>query len=361
MNDINFDFISDDGFREILERDFEELHKCIEIKASKSVLVLSGSIIEALLLEFFSSYSSELIESEKLLKYDLYKLLELAEKENLISSDSKSISTIIKDYRNLIHPGREIRKKQSFDNNTAEIAKNLLYMIIEEIRENYLEKVGYSAADVFQKIKKEALSAPIYDIFIGRLHKTEKNKLYNLLIEDELTPPTFKNEISGIKRYIKSLKTHIDRETIEKQLKQLIHKIENGEKWEVMKYYSILFEDLPLLNKNDIELIILYVMSALKLSTYDFDEFEMYSNEKLFSSFGIHLNSTTSFSEFLDLAVCIVSNHKKNDYSYFGAYDQLVNSVSNERKEEVKEYVIRKAGYVKAFYLGYDDGNFLPF
>lgn len=49
---MNFDFISDDNFRNILQRDFEELNKCIEIKASKSVLILSGSIIEAILTDY---------------------------------------------------------------------------------------------------------------------------------------------------------------------------------------------------------------------------------------------------------------------------------------------------------------------
>ena len=49
-----FDFIADQKFRNLLNRDFQELKDCVTNGLSKSVLVLSGSVIETVLLEFFT-------------------------------------------------------------------------------------------------------------------------------------------------------------------------------------------------------------------------------------------------------------------------------------------------------------------
>jgi len=48
----NFDFISDNRLRIILERDYTELNRCFESGCYKSVLILSGSLIEAIIMEF---------------------------------------------------------------------------------------------------------------------------------------------------------------------------------------------------------------------------------------------------------------------------------------------------------------------
>ena len=138
---MDFDFISDEDFRKILKRDFEELSRLVEIKASKSILILSGSIIEAVLSDYFFSFPPNNITQEKVLKMDLYNLIDLARENNIIKKSTKELSTVIKNYRNLIHPGREIRKKETFDNNTAIISYRLLKLLLKEIRTNYLTNI----------------------------------------------------------------------------------------------------------------------------------------------------------------------------------------------------------------------------
>jgi len=44
-----FDFIGDERFRESLRSDFNEMTRCVEAEAWKSVHALAGSIVEALL------------------------------------------------------------------------------------------------------------------------------------------------------------------------------------------------------------------------------------------------------------------------------------------------------------------------
>lgn len=360
---MTFDFINDDKFREILERDFEELNKCLETKSSKSVLILAGSIIETILTDYYINFPIDGLTEKKVLSMDLYPLIELAKEKGLISQSTKELSTVIKNYRNLIHPGREIRKSEKFDFDTAVVAKSLMNIILKEIRENYLNNIGYSASDIILKLETDALSQPIFEKILQKVHKTEKNKLYISLVEYDLQSQQLGNNLENPKKYIRILKPQIDREIVEKQLHKLIHKIETGNKWEVLLYYSLLNEEINYLKPDEIELILLYVLNAFKEYSETKGFIDSYVNQNLFSTFGNHLITDSLKREFLNLICSLVQNHLKDEYVYYSAYDQLVNSVTAEKKVKIKEYVIENVNlyYQEKFYKGYDDGNFLPF
>ena len=360
---MKFDFITDIDFRGILERDYEELNKCLETKSSKSVLILSGSIIEAILTDYFISFPIDTIKKEKVLKMDLYSLIELSAEKKLISKSAKDLSTVIKNYRNLIHPGREIRTSEKFDYDTAIVAKSLLNIIVKEIRENYLNNLGYSANDLFNKLQYDTLSQPIFEKLLNKVHKNEKSNLFAMLIDNELDLSSI-CRIQNPKKYIRILKPQIDRTVIENQLQKLIHKIETGERWEVIEYFKLLHEELNLLKEEDIELILLYVLNAFSEScSNDSNDIENYDTEKLFTPFGTHLSTEAIKKEFLKLACNLVRNFKKNDFVYFSSYDQLINSVTAEKKGKIKEFVIENVPsyFHKDFYDKYNDGDYFPF
>lgn len=199
---MKFDFITDLDFRNILERDYEELNKCIESKSSKSVLILAGSIIEALLTDYFISFPVNDLKKQKVLKMDLYNLIELSVEQKLISKSTKDLSSVIKNYRNLIHPGREIRTSENFDFDTAVVAKSLLNIIVKEIRENYLNHLGYSANDLFNKLQYDELSQPIFEKLLNKVHKIEKSNLFNMLLDNELDLSSH-YRIQNPKKYIR--------------------------------------------------------------------------------------------------------------------------------------------------------------
>lgn len=122
-------------------------------------------------------------------------------------------------------------------------------------------------------------------------------------------------------------------------------------------------EELNLLVDEDIELIVLYVLNAFSESCKNSQDIENYSNEKLFTTFGTHLTTEAIKKEFLKLTCNIVKNFENKDYIYFTAYDQLINSVTADKKDKIKEFVMENVPsyYHKNFYNRYDDGNFLPF
>jgi hypothetical protein len=360
---MKFDFITDEKFRNILERDFEELTKCLESEAAKSVLILSGSIIEAILTDYFSNFLPEGLTKKKILGYDLYKLIEMSRENNLISQSTKDLSTVLKNYRNLIHPGREIRKSESFDLDTALVARSLLNIIVKEIRENYLSNIGYGASDLVAKLESDAISQAIFEKLLLKVHKSEKNKLFSVLIENELDVTPFSKNISTPRKYINILKSQVDRETIDCQLNKLILKIETGERWEVIAYYGLLHQEINSCQEDDLELVLLYILNAFSESANNQDAIKGYYRLNLFSTFGAYLKTETIKIEFLKLICSIVKNYEKDNYTYCTAYDQLLNSVASDKKEKIIEYVksnVSSYAY-EPFYVLYDSGDFLPF
>lgn len=362
---MNFDFIKDDKFRSILERDYTELEICIKSKADKSVLILCGSIIEAVLIEYFTTFPLQNVSNQQILKKSLYELITLAENKSLIKKSTKDLSTVIKEYRNLIHPGREVRKEQSFDTDTAQVAKSLLNIIIKEIRENYLSKIGYSADDIINKLENDSVSIPIFGRLLNKLHKTEKSKLFNVLIEYENEEfNDFQRRIDRPINYLSKLKPSIDSEVKIGKLKSLVKAIETGEEYEVMNYYYLLNDELNLTNKEDRELILLYIINVLAKSTKDIDKMKTHLDKQLFSTLGNYLESEELKREYFNLICSIVNNFEKDKgYLYFETYDQCLSAIGEEKKLLTKNYVISNTHNYdhKRFYEGYSDGEYLPF
>ena len=359
---MNFDFISDEAFRKILKRDYTELQLCHQSEAAKSVLIMSGSIIEAILVDYLINFKSENITESKVLGLELYALLELAAKEELISKSTKDLSTVLKNYRNLIHPGREIRKKEKFDNETANIAVSLLKIVINEIREKYYEQLGYTSADIFHKLENDSINIPTFERILKNLHKTEKKKLFKLLVghyvnDDELL-------IENLPKYILALKDLIDRSTVEEHLTEMLAKVETGVQWEVMNRFELFSDDIHLLENDPKELLLLYVLNVLTDSTKDIDHLRTYSQKHLFSKIGQHLVTDSIKKEYLDCVCAVVNGYdKEHDFTSFSAYEQLIGSVDDEKAEKTKEYVLENAYGFRSepFYKGYNDGDYLPF
>lgn len=360
---MKFDFISDQNFRYILERDFEELNKCVENGCTKSVMLLSGSIIEAILTDYFINFPPDDLNKKKILSMDLFGLIEKASEVSLISQSTKELSTVIKNYRNLIHPGREIRKNESFNKDTGEVAKSVLNIIVKEVRENYLNSIGYTANDLIYKLESDELSQPIFEKILNKVHKSEKHKLFSALVEYDFNPNTFGNVIEDTRKYIRILKPQIDREVIENLLRKMIKRIETGENWEVLSYYRVLYEEIKYLNPDEIEFILLYVLNTFIENSNKPDKIESYTSQNLLASFGTYLTSESVKKEFLKFICKLVENHSKKDIVYFGAYDQLVNSVSPDKKEKIEPYVRDNVSsyFSDKFYKGYDNGDYLPF
>jgi hypothetical protein len=127
---MDFGFIFDNRIREIVERDYAELQNLDPLRAIKSVITLSGSIIEALL--FDALVASGKWTFEKACENNLKDMMNVAYATKLIMEDRLTNAT--RNSRNLIHPGREVRDNVMFDQSDAQAAKVAVDIVIRDVR-----------------------------------------------------------------------------------------------------------------------------------------------------------------------------------------------------------------------------------
>ncbi len=322
-----FDFINDDKFRSILDRDFKELEILHANKASKSMLVLTGSLIETVLIEYFLSKKPDGYTEKQILSISLSELLELALKHKLISQRSMELSTVIKDYRNLIHPGREIRKNETFNFETANVAFSLLKIIVSELRENYLKLYGYTAKDVMQKVTSDDLSISIFDELIEKLNQSEKVKLFNSIVE-------FKKYLANKRPLLEKIKPYLPEEVIIEKLTNLLHLIETGDSSEVIYYYNLFHSDIGILDDSSINLITKYILSYIK-EEGNLGEIQKSVTRQTFTSIGKHIKTEKNEQLFIEVLLDYYMHKEKNRYVY-SMYFQMINGLETTKRQEIE-------------------------
>lgn len=99
----------------MLKRDIRENALACLLGQNKASIILSGSILEAILLDKIKSVNIDKAQAEngkmkKVIDMDLNELLFVAKQNNIIKLEIYHFSNAVRIYRNLIHPGVEIKK-----------------------------------------------------------------------------------------------------------------------------------------------------------------------------------------------------------------------------------------------------------
>lgn len=120
---INLEFVKDSDLREIIHRDIDELNIVLSHgleQAVKTCMVLCGSIVETMLLDSLYQREKEALShipklskkiSNNLADWDLSDMVSVATHLDppLLPEDAISGATQLRQWRNLIHPGRELK------------------------------------------------------------------------------------------------------------------------------------------------------------------------------------------------------------------------------------------------------------
>ena len=171
----SFDFITDEGLRKSLESDFRELALCHAARAWKAVHVLAGSIIEATLIDYL--VSSGKIDAAAANNKELGQLIEVCRTEGVLSRKAIELSTIVRSYRNLIHPGRVLRLSEQVDENGATIAKSVIEIVVDEVCSKKRETYGYTAEQVVRKLQQDSSSISITEHLLRETQPAELRRL----------------------------------------------------------------------------------------------------------------------------------------------------------------------------------------
>jgi hypothetical protein len=141
----DFRFMQHAKLKKIVERDYSELQRVKTVGAAKSRLVLCGGLIEALLLDALlrdeqkansATRSPKLkggIQVKPLVEWNLGEVIDVAVELRVIETDAQQFSHGVRNYRNLIHPGKEMQSNQKVATEEADISEKVLEIVIREL------------------------------------------------------------------------------------------------------------------------------------------------------------------------------------------------------------------------------------
>lgn len=138
MEQIDFDFLNDSKIKDIIDRDYKELKELASKNLTKSIIVMSGGILESLLIDALV-FAKELNFNTACQK-KLFELINLAKTKKIIREDV--LSNAIRDYRNLVHAGKEIKENIHFDSADADLALSAIKIFLRDLKKWY-EKERY--------------------------------------------------------------------------------------------------------------------------------------------------------------------------------------------------------------------------
>jgi hypothetical protein len=154
-----FDFIRDQELRAGLEADYEELEACARAKAWKAVHVLAGSIVEAILVDYLVGTRRQTKPDP--LAMSLAELISASRSAGVVSQKAAELSSAVKSYRNLIHPGRGRRLGEHADEDGALVARALVSMVVKEVGAKQQTERGPTAEQIATKFESDPTALPI--------------------------------------------------------------------------------------------------------------------------------------------------------------------------------------------------------
>jgi hypothetical protein len=133
-----FSYIADKELQALLRRDYQEVQRAFVAQCWKATIVLSGGAMEAILLDRLSLDEANSVsatsapKTSDLTRWDLSDLIKVGVELKLVNSSVEKLSHSVREYRNLIHPGNELRNKLTVGAEEARIAIEILNLIDRE-------------------------------------------------------------------------------------------------------------------------------------------------------------------------------------------------------------------------------------
>ena len=129
------DFLENEELKHIIIEDYAEARRSLQSGNYKATILICGSIAEAILTAVIEKEKTLEIATYKLYRdYSLSKLIDTARESDLIQD--KNIFFLIeplRNYRNMIHPGVQLRKSISSDLPKAKIALESINLLINDL------------------------------------------------------------------------------------------------------------------------------------------------------------------------------------------------------------------------------------
>lgn len=266
-----FDFISGPEFATSLTADQKEFESCLECGAWKAAVVLAGSIVEAVLVDYLLSLSYTGKGKPNALKMDLSEVISTCYKEKILTEKAKDLSSVIRQYRNLIHPGRAVRLEEAVGQPEARSAQALLDIIIAEVVKHREKTYGYTAEQIVAKLERDSSSLAILPQILEETRDTEMERLlidvipreYFAAEEDALDFGVYQRSLRDCFRLV------FDKADVlikKKAVGELVRVIRGSDQKTVYSFEEAFFlgSDLEYLSESDCRLVKAHILARLK-------------------------------------------------------------------------------------------------
>jgi hypothetical protein len=170
-----FEFIVPGDFRALLERDAEELVRCMKAGAWKSAHVMAASLIQATLVDYLASTGAG--SEDDLCQLSLPRLLDLCRTQEVLTPRTVELAGFLRLPSDFLSPNSRIRIEAISDETGARIAQALLEIVINEVANRRRDTLHFSAEQVVVKIQSDSSVAPILDHLLRKLSRAELEKL----------------------------------------------------------------------------------------------------------------------------------------------------------------------------------------
>lgn len=150
LNTIDFDkIIYTQTLCDILNKRWKEIEICIKYEAYLSAIILMGSVLEGVLLDFVENNPKDANKSKSAPKYDsgenksfkdwtLNDLINVAHECGWMDKDIKDFNSALRDYRNLVHPRKQRDESIFPDKDTSNICLHVVYAALNDLEEKKL-------------------------------------------------------------------------------------------------------------------------------------------------------------------------------------------------------------------------------
>ncbi|USX53244.1 hypothetical protein [Lentzea sp. HUAS12] len=131
------DIVTDPAYAEQLRRRLDEAHTCWVHGAATAAIIMLGSVLEGVLYDVARSRSADGSSPRD----HLDSLIKLAVREGWIGRDVDDYAHTLREYRNLVHPKRQVEDKYNPDTGTAEISWKVVVLALNDLAESSWKEI----------------------------------------------------------------------------------------------------------------------------------------------------------------------------------------------------------------------------
>lgn len=256
----NFDYIASPAFRQSLENDFNELELALANKAWKASQVLAGSIVEALLIDYIQSTNNPGRKAVDPLKISLAEAIDICLDEDVITKTTSDLCSVVKSYRNLIHPGRVVRLGESPPSpESANVALSLVKIITSELESFRRRTGGTTAEEILYKIEHDKHANLLIKHLLPEVSAHQQERLlldlipqaYNDSLTDDFADP------DRLTRCYRVILDTVDESIRRKVAQKFVHLVRTGEGHLIERFRDAFFKarDLEYVQSDKVEMI----------------------------------------------------------------------------------------------------------